>query len=126
MRVLAALIAIVLVSFVALLVVSPPGQEQRPEATPSLGPLPDPGDVYNPVSAGDPLPVGYRQLLARDAIFPVYEPTFVSAEQAGWAEDSLVIGLDLNDQSRAYPVGFLNRREMVIDSVAGIPVLVTW
>jgi len=126
MRVFAALIAIVLVSFVALLVVSSPGQEQRPEATQSLGPLPDPGDVYNPVSAGDPLPVGYRQLLARDAIFPVYEPTFVSAEQAGWAEDSLVIGLDLNDQSRAYPVGFLNRREMVIDSVAGIPVLVTW
>ncbi len=126
MRVFAALIASVLVSFVALLAVSPAGQEQRPEATASLGPLPNPDDVYDPVRAGDPLPVGFRQLLPRDAIFPVYEPTFVSAEQAGWAEDSLVIGLDLNDQSRAYPVGFLNRREMVIDSVAGIPVLVTW
>jgi len=126
MKVLAGLVAVVLLSFVALLVVSPVSQEQRPEATPSLGTLPDPGQVYNPVLAGDPLPVGFRQLLPRDAILPVYNPQFVSAADAGWADDALVIGLDLDGQSRAYPVGFLNRREMVIDSVAGIPVLVTW
>jgi len=125
MRVFAALVAVVLVS-VALLVASPVSQEQRPDATSSLGPLPNPDEVYNPVVAGERLPVGFRQLLPRDAILPVYEPQFVPAAESGWTDDSLVIGLDLDGQSRAYPVGFLNRREMVIDSVAGIPVLVTW
>jgi len=126
MKVFAGLVAVVLLSVVALLVASPVSQEPRPEATESLGQLPDPGEVYNPVVEGDRLPVGFRQLLPRDAILPVYNPQFVSASDAGWADDSLVIGLELGGESRAYPVGFLNRREMVIDSVAGIPVLVTW
>jgi hypothetical protein len=29
-------------------------------------------------------------------------------------------------EAKAYPVSFLNRREMVIDSINGIPILVTW
>ncbi len=106
----------------SLLVVTP----DRPEATPALGTLADPDEVFDPVRAGDPLPPGFRQLLPRDGILPVYDPLFVPAADAGWHEGALVIGLEIDGESRAYPVGFLNRREMVIDSVAGIPVLVTW
>ena len=112
--------------FVALVAMSALGTPDRPTETAALGPLPDPDTVYNPVQMGDPLPVGFRQLLPRDGILPVYDPTFVSAADSGWSDSTLVIGLELDGESRAYPVGFLNRREMVIDSVAGIPVLVTW
>lgn len=82
--------------------------------------------VYDPTEAGEELPQGYRQLLPRDAIKPVYQPRFVPADEIGWDDDDLVIGLSVDNESKAYPVGFLNRREMVIDSIAGIPVLVTW
>ena len=124
MRVFAALVTLVLVSFVALLVVSSLNSDERSAATGTLFSLPD--DVRNPVVSVEPELIGFRQVLPRDAILPVYEPQFVSAAEAGWGDDSLVIGLELDGESRAYPVGFLNRREMVIDSVAGIPVLVTW
>lgn len=88
--------------------------------------VPDPNSVYDPVRGGETLPEGFRQLLARDAIAPVYDPTFTSASGVDWPDESLVIGVDLEGESRAYPVGFLNRREMVNDNHRGIPTLVTW
>ncbi len=115
-------LALVVLLGASLLVVTP----DRPDSTPALGTLADPDEVFDPVRAGDPLPPGFRQLLPRDGILPIYDPLFVPASNADWHEGALVIGLEIDGESRAYPVGFLNRREMVIDSVAGIPVLVTW
>ena len=71
-------------------------------------------------------PQEYRQLLPRDAIAPVYDPQFISGFEAGLSDDELVIGVHLNGESKAYPVGPLTRREMVNDVVGGVPVLVTW
>lgn len=82
--------------------------------------------TYDPVAAGEELPPGFRQSLGRDAILPVYVPRFVEAADVEWSDTSLVIGVDLAGEARAYPVGFLNRREMVIDNHRGIPTLVTW
>lgn len=87
---------------------------------------PNPADVYDPVRGGEDLPDGFRQLLGRDAIEPVYDPTFVPADAVDWPEDGLVVGVDLEGEARAYPVGFMTRREMVIDNHRGIPTLVTW
>lgn len=99
----------------------------HPDSTASLRVLADPGATYDPVSAGEDLPSGFRQLLRRDAILPIYDPEFISdAENVRWADDTLVIGLAIDGEAKAYPVSFLNRREMVVDSIAGIPVLVTW
>jgi len=84
------------------------------------------GSLYNPVHAGEKVPRGFRQLLARDAILPIYEPVFVAAEESGWQDDALVVGLEIDGDARAYPVSFLNRREMVNDHVGKTPVLVTW
>ncbi len=78
------------------------------------------------MAAGEQLPGGFRQLLRRDAILPVYDPTFVPSAEQDWDDDTLVIGVELDGEAKAYPVSFLNRREMVIDRIAGIPVLVTW
>ena len=87
---------------------------------------PDPGTVYDPVRAGESLPPGYRQLLDRDQIAPVYNPAFTTPEGVDWPEDSLVIGISGAETAKAYPITHLNQREMVIDSLEGIPVLVTW
>ncbi len=86
-----------------------------------------PGDeLYDPVEAGEELPDGFRQLLNRDDIFPVYLPTFRTAADTDWPDQELVIGVELDGEARAYPVGFLNRREIVVDIHKGIPTFVTW
>lgn len=90
------------------------------------GVLADPDDVYNPVTAGEPLPGGFRQLLPRDAIAPVYDPVFTSAASVGWGPGTQVIGVATGEEAKAYPVSFLNRREMVIDELVGDPILVSW
>lgn len=86
----------------------------------------DPRDVYNPVTAGEPLPSGYRQLLARDAILPIYDPVFVEAAQSGWPTDTEVLGVEIGGQAKAYPIASLNGRELVVDELDGIPILVSW
>ena len=115
---------------------SQPRSETSDTGTPSVSPtslrdiavtnIIPPDDAYDPVLVGEPLPSGYRQLLRRDAIPPVYNPTFRSVGDTEWSDDTLVIVLVIDDDARAYPVRFLNRREMVIDRVANIPVLVSW
>jgi len=92
---------------------------------PGITDVPDPLEVFDPTLEGRG-PVGYRGVVPRDQIEPVYTPSFVSAINVGWNDDALVIGVDLEGESRAYPVGFLTLREMVIDNHRGIPTLVTW
>ena len=68
----------------------------------------------------------HRQLLFRDAIPPIYDPEFTSAKDAGLDLEELVIGVKINGDIRAYPIGPLVQREMVNDVVGGVPILVTW
>ena len=82
--------------------------------------------LYNPVRSGEPTPKGFRALLPRDAILPIYHPEFVPAADVDWHDKYLVIGLAIDGDARAYPVSFLNRREIVNDHVGKTPVLVTW
>lgn len=85
-----------------------------------------PDELFDPVEDGEELPDGFRQVLNRDAIAPVYVPNFVKGTVVDWPDDELVIGVDLDGEARAYPVGFLNRREIVVDMHRGIPTFVTW
>lgn len=85
-----------------------------------------PTEAYNPVLDGGPLPDGFRQLLPRDAIKPVYDPQFVAASQAGWSSTTDVIGIRVGDEAKAYPVSFLSGRELVIDELGGEPLLISW
>jgi|GEM_PF-1154427 len=85
-----------------------------------------PGDAYNPVLAGEALPDGFRQLLPRDAILPIYDPEFAPAGQVNWPATTDVIGVTLGDEAKAYPVSHLTGRELVIDEIDGIPILVSW
>ena len=115
------LFALMLIAAAFWMAKTPPDQSQI-----GAGPAEVPGGIYDPVRAGEPTPAGFRQLLPRDAIHPVYNPTFRSAESTEWSAGTLVIGLELNGEAKAYPVSFLNFREMVIDWIGGSPVLVTW
>ena len=74
----------------------------------------------------DPNEYRFPQLLPWDAILPVYDPLFVSAEEAPLADDELVIGIALGEEAKAYPITVLQFREMVNDELDGIPILVTW
>lgn len=85
-----------------------------------------PSSVYDPYAAGEQLPAGYRQVLPRDAIRPVYQPRFTTAADIDWPDDADVIGVSIQGQAKAYPVSFLNFREMVLDELAGEPLLVSW
>jgi len=87
---------------------------------------PPPATEYDPVAAGEDLPRGYWVGYARDQIEPVYQPEFTAADRVDWPGDSLVVGVAGTNTAKAYPVTHLNSREMVIDSLEGIPILVTW
>jgi len=86
----------------------------------------DPAAVYDPVAAGEALPSGYRVLLDRDQIEPVYNPDFTSATEVEWPPDSLVIGVAGSRTAKAYPITHLNSHEMVLDSLDDDPILVSW
>jgi hypothetical protein len=116
---LAGLLTLVFVG--GVLVLSDPQElEPRPLT------LANPDLTYDPLGAGEDLPAGYRQLLDRDQIAPIYNPEFTTPDHVDWPREMLVIGIVIDDSSKAYPVTPLNQREMVIDSLEGIPILVTW
>ena len=71
-------------------------------------------DIFNPT------------LLPYDAIFPVYDPEFDTADQVPLDDEELVIGISLNGESKAYSITVLRSREMVNDELGGLPILVTW
>lgn len=67
-------------------------------------------------------------VLPRDAIAAITDPSFVTAERAiGWMDDrEQVIGLEIGEETKAYPINMLSRHEIVDDIVGGRPVAVTW
>ncbi len=82
-------------------------------------------DIFDPRVEGG-LPPGYRPSVGRDVIRPIYDPRFVRADAVDWAAETLVLGIAIDDEAKAYPVNVLNVREMVIDRLRGIPLLVSW
>ena len=86
-----------------------------------------PPDLFDPTEERDgELPEGYFLSWGRDRIAPVYEPTYVGPQAVDWPDDEVVIGININGQQRAFPVGFMSNRELVIDQIDDIPLLVTW
>ncbi len=63
----------------------------------------------------------------RDAIRPIYEPRYGSADDLPWlADDDLVLGYQGGGTAFAYPFNVLNFRELVNDTIDGVPVLVSY
>lgn len=68
----------------------------------------------------------YTGTLPRDAIVPIYEPAFISPDEIELWPNELVMGIEINGEAHAYPIGLMRRREIVNDEVGGVPVLVSW
>ena len=79
-----------------------------------------------PDTEHDVNPRALFQALWRDAIPPVYDPEIVGADEAGLSLHELVIGIEINGEARAYPVGVMREREIANDKLGGIPIVVTW
>jgi hypothetical protein len=63
----------------------------------------------------------------RSPFVPLDNPEFLAVEQATYlGDENLVLGLDVDGEARAYPVGMVYYHHVVNDTVAGHPVLVTY
>jgi hypothetical protein len=80
--------------------------------------LPEPLIPPDLVRSGGPPP---------DGIPPIDEPTFEPVDTVTWLEpDEPVLSLTVEDETRAYPLRVMTWHEIVNDTVAGIPVAVTY
>ncbi len=79
-------------------------------------------------AGAEPAELKIISVLPRDAIQAILDPTFVSGEEAEaqMVPASRVIGLSINGDHRAYSTAQLSSREVVNDTVGGVPVVVTW
>jgi len=72
-------------------------------------------------------PEDIQTILPKDAIQAILEPSFEPAREVTWLADSdSVVGVSINGEARAYPVPILSDREIVNDTVGGVPIAVTW
>ena len=94
-----------------------------------------PGPIVAPPPSregGEPASVGENleliTLLGFDAIPAILDPKFIDADEADaqMRPDELVLGLDINGESKAYSIPMLSAHEIVNDVVGGVPLAVTW
>lgn len=85
-------------------------------------------DSNDPTSATEERTFEIVTLLPRDAIPAVYDPRFYPLETANqeYADDDLVIGVEIGGEARAYSIPFLSGHEIVNDTVGGRAIAVTW
>lgn len=63
----------------------------------------------------------------RDGIPAIHEPVFISAGQANFLESTdRILGLEIDGQSRAYPIRILNWHEVVNDKINDIEFSITY
>ncbi|MBA2537565.1 MAG: DUF3179 domain-containing protein [Actinobacteria bacterium] len=65
-------------------------------------------------------------VLPRDAIAAIDDPSFAPASAPTLPEEELVIGVEIRGEARAYPVRVLSAHEIVNDEIRGQPFAVTW
>ena len=102
--------------------------------TPTLQPIShfdteftDPFEILNPLNENRPVDLDeYLRNIDPDSIAPVYSPEYVAPQDAFLTPDELVMGVEINGEARAFPVGLMRNREMVNDTIGGVPVLVSW
>ncbi len=86
---------------------------------------PEPG---NSGGEGQELEYDIVTLLPKDAIASIDRPRFYGVQEADaeYEPDEVVIGVEINGDARAYPVGLLSSHEIVNDTVGGRALAVTW
>jgi hypothetical protein len=67
-------------------------------------------------------------LLPRDGIPAIFDPEFLTAEEANeeYHENELVLGVEIDGDARAYSIPHLSSHEIVNDTVGGRHIAATW
>jgi len=71
-------------------------------------------------------PEGYQQLLPRGGIPAINDPTYVSVDEAEIADDSMVLGVVIEETPIAFSLNLLNSHEIVNDSVGKTNFAAVW
>ncbi len=79
-----------------------------------------------PVASDEDAPAGVEILLPRGAIAAVFEPQWVTAEEATIPDEAWVLGIVVDDEAHAYSLNLLNRHEIVNDRFGDLPVAAVW
>ena len=120
-----------------------PTEGPVPSDTPAATGAPAPSDAPAPTRTGAPVPdpepsepppevvngdYEIVTLLPKDAIPAIFDPQFLTAQEADeWYDpDELVLGVEIDGDARAYSIPFLSGREIVNDEVGGRKIAVTW
>jgi hypothetical protein len=74
----------------------------------------------------DELPEGVEQILDRGKIAAIFNPEFVTAEEAEIADDAWILGVEIEGQARAYSLNLLNRHEVVNDQIGERSFAAVW
>jgi hypothetical protein len=77
-------------------------------------------------AVADELPEGVEQILPRGQIAAVFEPEFVSADEAEISDDAWVLGVVVEGIAKAYSLNLLNRHEVVNDRSGGTAFAAVW
>ena len=77
-------------------------------------------------SALEELPPEVEQLLPRGQIPAIFDPRFVSAEDAEIDDDAWVLGVLIDGEARAYSLNLLNRHEIVNDRIGEKSFAAVW
>lgn len=77
-------------------------------------------------AAAEDLPPGVEQILPRGGIPAIFEPTFVSAEEAEIPDDAWVLGVEVEGEARAYSLNLLNHHEVVNDRIGERDFAAVW
>lgn len=62
----------------------------------------------------------------RDAIPPLFFPEYISLSETDLQDEDFVLGFELGEDTRAYPLKILNFHEIVNDEIGGEKVLITY
>ena len=68
----------------------------------------------------------FKQLLLRGPIPAIFEPVYVSADEADVDDESWIFGIVINNQARAYSLNLLNHHEIVNDNIGESNFAVVW
>ncbi len=71
-------------------------------------------------------PDGVQILLPRGAIGAVFDPQWVSANDAEIPDEAWVLGVVIEGEAHAYSLNLLNHHEVVNDRFGDLPVAAVW
>ena len=64
--------------------------------------------------------------ILRDGIQPIYDPSLTTPDNSDLKPHEMVLAVEINGDTRAYPIEPLVSYEIVNDVVGGVPVAITW